>query len=165
MTETGSIPLLWRRYPQRYRLEGNKCENCGTHYFPPRIVCPKCRRRGKLVSHTFSGKGTVESYTVVHVPPDEMAGQEPYVLALVRLEEGPVITSVLCDVSPERVRIGMPVKLAFRKISEQGPDGLVCYGYKFTPDEDALVKRKLDKIDEEIRKGDRKVLGRRDAIG
>ncbi len=134
MAEQGSIPLIWRRYPQRYRLEGNKCENCGTYFFPPRLVCPNCRRRGSLTKHVFSGKGVVESYTVVHVPPDEMAGQEPYVLALVRLEEGPVVTAVVTDVDPEDVKIGTRVRLAFRRISEQGESGLVCYGYKFAPE-------------------------------
>ncbi len=135
MPHRSSVPGVWRRYPQRYRLVGNKCETCGTYYFPPRTICPKCRRKGKLVEYQFKGKGTIESYTVVHTPPDGMEDQAPYVLAIVKLEEGPMLTSQIVNVDPKDVKIGMPVRLVFRKISEQGDDGLINYGYKFEPDE------------------------------
>ncbi|MBN3036896.1 MAG: transcriptional regulator, partial [Candidatus Diapherotrites archaeon] len=34
--------MNWRRASERYRLEGTKCENCGSYFFPPRPMCPKC---------------------------------------------------------------------------------------------------------------------------
>ncbi len=135
MPHRSTVPGVWRRYPQRYRLVGSKCETCGTYYFPPRDVCPKCRTKTKMVEYEFSGKGTVESFTVVHTPPDNMEKQAPYVLAIIKLEEGPMLTAQVIDVDPKDVRIGMPVKPVFRKISEDGESGLISYGYKFTLDE------------------------------
>ncbi len=133
MPHRTSVAGFWRRYPQRYRLVGSKCETCGTYYFPPRQICPKCRRKGKIVPYIFSGNGKIESYTIVHTPPDGMEDQAPYVLAIIRLEEGPMLTAQVVDVDPSEVKIGMPVKMVFRKISEDGEDGLINYGYKFEP--------------------------------
>ncbi len=133
MPHRSSVPAVWRRYPQRYRLVGNKCETCGNYYFPPKTVCPVCRRKGKLVEYQFSGKGRIESYTVVYTPPDGMEDQAPYVLAIIKLDEGPMLTAQVVDVEPSEVKIGMPVELVFRRISEDGDSGLISYGYKFRP--------------------------------
>ena len=34
----------WREFPQRYRLEASKCTACGKVNYPPRVVCPACRK-------------------------------------------------------------------------------------------------------------------------
>jgi hypothetical protein len=123
----------WRRYKERYRLLGIKCESCGRFFFPKRIVCPNCRRRGKVVPYQFSGKGRVFSYTVVRSPPAGFEGFAPYIVALIELEEGPKVISQVVDCDPKEVRIGMPVEVCFRRIRSDNPDGIVCYGFKFRP--------------------------------
>ena len=130
-----NVSAHWRRYSQRYGLVGSKCETCDTYYFPPREICPKCRRKGKMVEHVFSGKGKIESYTVVYSPPEELEGQAPYALAIIKLDEGPMLTAQIVDVPFEEIHIGMPVKVLFRRISEDGDSGLIHYGYKFTKDD------------------------------
>jgi uncharacterized OB-fold protein len=57
----------------------------------------------------------------------------PYVVALVQLEEGPMVTAQLTDVSPDQVTVGMPVEMVTRKVREFGEDGVLLYGYKFRP--------------------------------
>jgi len=57
----------------------------------------------------------------------------PYAVALVKLEEGPLVTAQLTDVSPDQVEIGMPVEMVTRKVREFGEDGVILYGYKFRP--------------------------------
>ena len=57
----------------------------------------------------------------------------PYTVALVKLEEGPMLTAQLTDVDPDEVHIGMPVEMVTRKISEDGEAGQILYGYKFRP--------------------------------
>jgi uncharacterized OB-fold protein len=57
----------------------------------------------------------------------------PYTVALVQMEEGPMLTAHLTDVEPEEVRIGMPVEMVTRKIREDGEAGQILYGYKFRP--------------------------------
>ncbi len=127
----------WRRMKHRYNLYGTKCETCRGVYFPPRIICPNCRRKGKMTDEKLSGKGKVITFSIVHAPPEGYSLEIPYVLAIIELEEGPRLTSQIVDVKPEmkpeHVYIGMPVEMAFRKLLEQNAYGLIHYGYKFRP--------------------------------
>ena len=52
---------------------------------------------------------------------------------MVRTTDGVMISAQLVDVDPAEVRIGMPVRAVLRKISTDGPDGVIHYGYKFVP--------------------------------
>ena len=127
-----SLPLNWRRIPYRYRLEGVACETCGNKYFPPRSICPNCRRASKMTHFKFSGKGKVVSYSKVYVPPAGFEAQAPYYIAVIELEEGPRLTAQVVDT--EELSIGQKVKAVFRKIQQEDPEGLIHYGFKFVPD-------------------------------
>jgi uncharacterized OB-fold protein len=125
------IPRNWRLKNQRYRLEGTTCD-CGYRSFPPRRICPKCKENPQKPLE-FSGKGKIYSYTTIH---EALAGFEeyvPYTVALIQLDEGPLISAQLTDVDPEDVEIGMSVEMVTRKLKEQGETGLIVYGYKFRP--------------------------------
>ena len=126
------LPRHWRLRDTRYRLEGNRCNDCGTLFFPPRPLCPKCRST-ELVAQAFSGRGQVYSYTTVYKGPAGFSDFLPYTVALVQLDEGPLITAQLTDVDPEEVTIGMPVEMVTRTLREYGKDGFIVYGYKFRP--------------------------------
>jgi len=129
-----TVARFWRKIPQRYNLIGTRCEKCGRHFFPPRTFCPDCRRHGKISEHQFSGKGTVVTYTVIQTAPDQFSSPGPYVLAIIRLDEGPQMTSqIVCD--PADIRIGMKVKSVFRRIATDGESGIIHYGTKFVPAE------------------------------
>ena len=126
-----SIPLTWRRIPERYRLQGSVCRTCGKYYFPSRPVCPKCRRKGKVEKHHFSGRGVVYSYTTIRSAPAGFEGQTPYNIAIVELVEGARCTGQVVDAKPEEVKIGDEVEAVFRKIQSDDPEGLIHYGFKF----------------------------------
>ena len=79
----------------------------------------------------MSGRGTVYSYTTVFDPPAGFEAYAPYPVALVKLDEGPMVTAQLTDLDPDDVRIGMPVEMVTRKLSEQGDEGVITYSYKF----------------------------------
>jgi uncharacterized protein len=128
---TESLAITWRRIPERYRMEGTRCKTCGTNYFPPRKVCPKCRRRGKMEPARFSGIGKIYSYSEVNAPPEGFELEAPYVLAIVELAEGPKITAQIVEVREKDVKIGDSVEMVFRKIKEDGEEGLIHYGFKF----------------------------------
>ncbi len=54
----------------------------------------------------------------------------PYVLVIVKLDEGPQITTqIVCD--PAKAKIGMKVKSVFRKIVTDGESGIIHYGTTF----------------------------------
>jgi len=135
-----SIARFWRETPRRYNLGGSKCTTCGTVYFPPRPVCPACTRHRqsieRMVPFQLSGAGEVLSYTVVHEPAEGFEMQVPYVVALVKTDEGPVLTGQVVDTEADRVRIGMRVRATFRKLREEGAAGVIHYGYKFALEED-----------------------------
>lgn len=80
--------------------------------------------------HQFSGKGEVYSYTIVQDAPAGFETQAPYVLAIVKLDEGPMVTAQLTDLdgAPE---IGMRVEMVTRKLRTEGEQGVILYGYKF----------------------------------
>ena len=127
-----TVPRFWRNIPARYNLIGTKCLTCEKCYFPPRTTCPACRRAGKIEMHKFEGIGEVVTYTVIHSASEGFDRQTPYVLAIIRLDEGPCMTAqIVCD--PNEIEIGMKVRSTFRKIAEEGPDGVICYGTKFVP--------------------------------
>lgn len=126
-----SIPLTWRRIPERYRLIGTKCNTCNTSYFPTRIVCHKCRRKGKIEKCEFKGKGKIYSFTEISSAPAGFEEQAPYVLAIIELEEGPRLTAQIVDVKGSDVKIGDTVESVFRTIQRDDPEGLIHYGFKF----------------------------------
>ena len=121
----------WRHIPQRYNLIGSKCVHCGEVFFPMRAICPKCRSRGKIEDIKFTGNGKIHSYSVIHTPTDEFKNISPYAVAIIELEEGAKITSQIVDCNVENIEIGQEVELVFRKIREEGSEGVISYGYKF----------------------------------
>lgn len=126
-----SIPLTWRRIPERYRIIGSKCTTCSSHFFPIREVCPKCRRKGKLERIQFAGKGTIYSFTEIDSAPSGFEEQTPYVLAIVQLDEGARLTAQVVDVRASDIKIGDNVEAVFRMIQKDGDEGLIHYGFKF----------------------------------
>ena len=84
-----------------------RCEACGKFHFYPKPVCPHCQG-SKLSWAEPSGRGEVYSYSTVHrAPSAEFKADVPYVVAIVKTEEGPHLLSRIVGV--ESVKIGMKV--------------------------------------------------------
>jgi uncharacterized OB-fold protein len=111
-------------------MVGEECNTCGAKLFPPRDVCPECSKPA-YEPYTFSGNGKVYSYSTVYQAPAGYEEFVPYTVALVELDEGPLVTAQLTDVEQDEIEIGMPVEMVTRKLREEGEDGLIVYGYKF----------------------------------
>ena len=127
-----SIPRNWRTRQQRYSLRAEVCNECGNTIFPPRDVCPFCAEQKQSWTN-LSGRGEVYSYTTMYSAPTAFEEYTPYTVALVKLAEGPLVTAQLTDVDAEEVSIGMPVEMVTRKLSQEGDEGQILYGYKFRP--------------------------------
>jgi hypothetical protein len=127
------IPRHWRLKKQRYSLVGEVCPHCQAKLFPPRDVCPECGGEAKVL-YQFSGRGEVYSHTTIYDPPAGYEQYAPYTVALVKLEEGPLVTAQLTDLGDAPVEIGMPVEMVTRRLRQDGDErGLLVYGYKFRP--------------------------------
>ena len=96
-----------------------KCRQCGEHQFYPRSMCHRCMT-DTVEWITASGLGTVRSFTVVRRPVSPgYAAETPYVVALVRLVEGPTMMSNIVNCPVERLRVGLAVRVVFEQWSEQ----------------------------------------------
>jgi hypothetical protein len=79
--------------------------------YPVRAACPHCGA-GDLAEQTFTGKGDVNSYTVITDAPPGFVGETPYTIALVHLAEGAYVSARLDGIDPKAIFIGMPVERA-----------------------------------------------------
>ncbi len=101
------------------RLVIPRCDDCGHYHFYPRTLCPQCSSP-RLTWTQVSGAGAVYSFTIIHrAPSPAFATAVPYVVAAVKLAEGPHLMSNIVGIAPDAVRIGMPVKVVFQKFSEE----------------------------------------------
>jgi uncharacterized OB-fold protein len=97
-------------------LRIQRCGGCGALRHPPGPMCPACgaARPGYVVA---AGTGEVYSYVVQHHPPVP-GKQMPLVVALIALPEGVRMVGELLGVSPDRARIGLPVRVEFVRIDD-----------------------------------------------
>jgi len=97
-------------------LRIQRCGGCGALRHPPGPMCPACgaARPGYVVA---AGTGEVYSYVVQHHPP--VPGKQlPIVVALVALPEGVRMVGELLGADPERVHVGLPVRVEFVRIDD-----------------------------------------------
>lgn len=126
-----SVPRVWRERKYKYRLIGGRCESCSHVFYPYRTYCPLCG--GNVREERLPRTGRIIAYTVIRFPPRDFSLQQPYVVALVELDNGAKTLAQLTDVDPEKVSIGLRVEAVFRKYREQGDEGIIEYGIKFRP--------------------------------
>lgn len=122
----------WRLQEQRYKLVGETCDNCGVKLFPPRDVCLECEAPAQEL-YTFTGTGEVYSFTTIYDAPAGFDQYAPYTVALIKLDEGPIVTAQLTDLDENELEIGLPVEMVTRKLRTDGKEGMIVYGYKFRP--------------------------------
>lgn len=131
-----SVPMYRRSLPQRLRLEGRRCSSCGRAFFPPLGSCPVCH--GAVEPLELSGRGEIYAVTFITgagAPPEFAAQAERqggYHVAMVKLDEGPMITAQLTGFTAAPV-IGARVRAVIRRIYDE--EGVLRYGFKFAPAE------------------------------
>lgn len=106
---------------RRHELVMQWCPHCGIYMFPPDPMCPNCNsfdREWKRVS----GRGSVYSWFVVHYAthPD-FAGDVPYAVALVQLDEQEDlrIPGNIVGCRPEDIQAGMRVEVVFDDVTPE----------------------------------------------
>ena len=122
----------WREYPQRYRLEAVRFKKSGKTYFPPRSIDPE-NRDTERETVRLPDTGKIVTYTVVRVAPSQWGDMAPYALAIVQLTDGTRLFGQMTDCNVDEVKIGMEVRIEFRRIQTEEHHGVLSYGYKFVP--------------------------------
>ncbi|OVZ59476.1 hypothetical protein CDO44_12815 [Pigmentiphaga sp. NML080357] len=100
------------------RLLLQRCKDTGKCQWFPRSGSVYTGKRN-IEWVESSGRGTVYSWTLSVAPWPGHESRAPYLCAYVELEEGVRILANLFNVEPEGVRIGMPVKLMWERLSDE----------------------------------------------
>lgn len=96
------------------KLLGLRCNKCGAYTVPPKKVCMECTSEDLDIVE-LGGKGEVQTFTVVRVAPEGF--EPPYVVALVKLDEGPWVMGSIPELEADKATmdlVGKRVKLGHR---------------------------------------------------
>jgi uncharacterized OB-fold protein len=103
---------FWRAASEN-RLVIQRCQHCGRWQYPPVERCPQCGS-AELSWLPASGKGVVHTFTVFHIFYDKAFKDDlPYNVAVIALEEGPLMLSNIIGIDNDAIEIGMPVEVTF----------------------------------------------------
>jgi uncharacterized OB-fold protein len=101
---------------REHRFLVHRCTACGRAYWP----ASTCVDHGSSAMdwQDASGLGEVHTYTVVHHPYDRSL-ELPYVVAVVRLDEGTFVHSDVVGCDPAEVHVGMRVRVTFEDVDDE----------------------------------------------
>ncbi len=128
-----SLQSRWREHKSISALYGVKCKKCGTPQFHPIgqniRVCAVCQSKDDFEDYRFSDKkGKLFSYAIDQLQPTQ---NPPGLNGVVDFDEGGRLICELTDYDLDIVKIGMPVEMTYRKMS-QG-QGMNNYFWKAKP--------------------------------
>ncbi|MCK5563360.1 Zn-ribbon domain-containing OB-fold protein [Candidatus Bathyarchaeota archaeon] len=94
------------------KLMAAKCRQCGKLFVPPRPMCTDCYSKD-LEWTQLKGEGELLTYTIIHVSPKQFESMVPYAVGIVKLTEGPKLPGMICDIEPDKISVGMKLKVDF----------------------------------------------------
>ncbi|MCC7271369.1 MAG: OB-fold domain-containing protein [Alphaproteobacteria bacterium] len=102
-----------------HKLAVQACADCGDRHFPPTPVCPGCLSKNQGWE-VVSGRGTLLSWVTFHRAYwGGFAGDLPYDVCLVELDEGPVLVSNLVGAAEGGFQVGDRVEVIFERATDE----------------------------------------------
>jgi len=142
VTETGiraeapsqtAMTTLWRKRKMILGLVGGQCEACGTPQFPKMDICvnPECGAAHSQKDYEFADvPATIKSYTgdmlAVSIDP-------PAIYGMVQFEGGGRLMADITGCELSDLKVGLPVKMVFRKHITDQERGFTGYFWKAVP--------------------------------
>ncbi len=128
-----SITARWRERKSISALYGVRCQDCGAPQFHPIgqaiRICATCQSKDHFEAYKFSDKrGKIFSYAIDQLQPTK---NPPGLNGVVDFDGGGRLICELTDYDLEKVTIGMPVEMTYRRMF-QGP-GIINYFWKAKP--------------------------------
>mgnify|MGYP005634824747 CR=1 FL=1 len=108
------IMLMPEKEGDEPKLQGCKCKDCGTHFYPQRHICLNCEAEN-METANFSGKGEVYTFTIARQQLPGALVQVPYAIVIADMEEGCQIHSVVTE-GYENVAVGKKIETYFEKV-------------------------------------------------
>jgi uncharacterized protein len=95
-----------------------QCDDCNAWVFYPRSHCSECLSPN-LTWKPVSGNGELYTFTVARRPTaPQFADEIPQLIAVVELEQGVRLNTVMVNVAPDELTVGMPVKPVFHQLDD-----------------------------------------------
>lgn len=94
------------------KLMVRRCVSCSKPHFYPRTLCPFCL--GPTEWMACSGQGVIYTFSVMR------QSEKPYVIAYVKLREGPTMLTNIVDCEEAAVHIGQEVRVVFKPAENGG---------------------------------------------
>jgi len=127
------ISTLWRERKSILALCGAKCKRCGTPQYPYQRVCvnPKCGAIDEMEYYRFSDKtAKLFTYTADNLA---FSPSPPAIYGLIDFDGGGRNWYDLTDCDLESVKVGMSLKMTFRRKYLDEARGHSGYFWKATP--------------------------------
>lgn len=94
------------------RLTAARCTSCGNLLLPPRPMCTECFSTDmKWVE--LEKRGTLLTYTIIHVAPTQFQSMVPYTVGIVKLKDGLKLPGMIRGVESEELKVGMELEVDF----------------------------------------------------
>ena len=100
-------------------LRFQRCTACRAWRHVPREMCAECGSM-EWAWEASSGRGRIFTWTTTAVPlHPAFKGATPYAPVVVEMDEGVRIVSEMTDCPPDALEIGMPVEVAFERVTPE----------------------------------------------
>ena len=104
---------------KRHELLIPRCKSCGNYFWYPRRECPNCLSTD-VEWAPASGKAHLFTFTVVRQPLIAAFNDDvPYIYAVVRLDEGPLMVSNVVECPVEDVKVDMRLVAHFDDVTQE----------------------------------------------
>ena len=139
-----AMTTLWRSRKMLTGLVGGKCRDCGSIQFPKQNICvnPNCGHINSQDDYEFADRpARIKSFTgdllTVSVDP-------PAIYGMVDFDGGGRLMADFTDCERDDLRVGMPVKMVFRRRLYDEQKGFSSYFWKAAPligaEESAVIR-------------------------
>ena len=115
---TQALTAAFYRYCKAGELRFQRCTGCGTWRHVPRPMCAECGSWDFEWAKS-GGRGKVFTWTVVCRVMHPDFTEVPYAPAVIEMEEGVRLVSVVVDCAPENLEHGMPVEVCFDALTDE----------------------------------------------
>jgi len=133
-----ALTVLWRRRKMLTGLVGGKCRECGTAQFPKTQVCvnPDCVAHHSQDEYEFADiPAKIKTFTGDLLA---VSMEPPHKYGMIQFEGGGRFMADFTDCKLEELKVGLPVRMEFRKRTEDMERGFVNYFWKAVPVPGAL---------------------------
>ena len=106
-------------HARAHRLALQRCDHCAVFRYPASPVCAECDSDQSSWTETV-GLGTVLSWVVVHKSYFASFNDDvPYNVALIKVDEGPVLCANIVGIDNDLISAGLRVKVVFDDVNQE----------------------------------------------